>query len=341
MRHLVVLVLASCTFASESTSLDVPDAETSSDRRHPDAPIPPPMIDAPIVVPTPDAPPVAATFPIDHVVVIVKENHTFDNYFGSLPRRRGHVGRAHLVGRRRRRPPADPPSSRPLPLARLRARRLGRRPDERLEPGRPEERLGPPRVHAVPGGGHPELLAIRAALRPRRSFLRVGARAVVPGALVLPRRAGGLGARQSVAARPLGLRRRERHHRRGGGSGHLHGEGRLSLLRFPDGAGPLAGGRDLEVLRLAGAAAHRRDVVDVRRRRSHPQLAGLESPRARPDRVRQRREERHAAERRLARRPGPERRASAARHLRRRELGRRPREPPREEPVLGRTSRSS
>jgi phospholipase C len=23
--------------------------------------------------------------PIDHVVIIVKENHTFDNYFGSFP----------------------------------------------------------------------------------------------------------------------------------------------------------------------------------------------------------------------------------------------------------------
>ena len=38
-----------------------------------------------------DAPPsdssslTAATIPIKHVVVIVKENHTFDNYFGSFP----------------------------------------------------------------------------------------------------------------------------------------------------------------------------------------------------------------------------------------------------------------
>src|SRR5262249_50204139 len=29
--------------------------------------------------------PAGETFPIDHVVVIVKENHTFDNYFGSFP----------------------------------------------------------------------------------------------------------------------------------------------------------------------------------------------------------------------------------------------------------------
>jgi phospholipase C len=36
--------------------------------------------------PTPDAgPPPAVTYPIKHVVVVVKENHTFDNYFGSFP----------------------------------------------------------------------------------------------------------------------------------------------------------------------------------------------------------------------------------------------------------------
>src|SRR5260370_22535764 len=28
-------------------------------------------------------------FPIEHVIVIVKENHTFDNYFGSFPRAEG------------------------------------------------------------------------------------------------------------------------------------------------------------------------------------------------------------------------------------------------------------
>src|SRR5512147_1768288 len=30
-------------------------------------------------------PPPGGTFPIDHVIVVVKENHTFDNYFGSFP----------------------------------------------------------------------------------------------------------------------------------------------------------------------------------------------------------------------------------------------------------------
>src|SRR5512138_896273 len=32
-----------------------------------------------------DAPPMPAAGKIQHVIVIVKENHTFDNYFGSFP----------------------------------------------------------------------------------------------------------------------------------------------------------------------------------------------------------------------------------------------------------------
>jgi phospholipase C len=35
--------------------------------------------------PTPDAGPVEQNIPIKHIVVVVKENHTFDNYFGSFP----------------------------------------------------------------------------------------------------------------------------------------------------------------------------------------------------------------------------------------------------------------
>jgi phospholipase C len=40
---------------------------------------------APADAGTPDAGPWDAIFPIDHVIVVVKENHTFDNYFGSFP----------------------------------------------------------------------------------------------------------------------------------------------------------------------------------------------------------------------------------------------------------------
>src|SRR5438309_4412092 len=33
----------------------------------------------------PTNPPPGGKFPIDHIIVVVKENHTFDNYFGSFP----------------------------------------------------------------------------------------------------------------------------------------------------------------------------------------------------------------------------------------------------------------
>jgi len=41
---------------------------------------------------------------IEHVVIIVKENHTFDNYFGTLPGADGQQ-LAHAANR----PPVDPP----------------------------------------------------------------------------------------------------------------------------------------------------------------------------------------------------------------------------------------
>jgi phospholipase C len=56
---------------------------SSSARTAPDtggSPDSPQQTDAPV---TPDGPP--AAIPIKHVVVVVKENHTFDNYFGSFP----------------------------------------------------------------------------------------------------------------------------------------------------------------------------------------------------------------------------------------------------------------
>jgi phospholipase C len=58
---------------------------------------PPPPADA--------APPGDVTYPIKHVIVVVKENHTFDNYFGSFPGAEGtttyktHDGMTHPVPR--------------------------------------------------------------------------------------------------------------------------------------------------------------------------------------------------------------------------------------------------
>ena len=67
MRPIVVLAfgLFACGHSGNGNGTQEPDATTS------------PLIDA-----TPDAPTV---IPIKHVVVVVKENHTFDNYFGSFP----------------------------------------------------------------------------------------------------------------------------------------------------------------------------------------------------------------------------------------------------------------
>src|SRR2546423_13786417 len=65
MRRLLVwVVLAACSSPPGHQSPDGPGVT-------PDAP---PAIDAPPVV-----------IPIKHVVIVVKENHTFDNYFGSFP----------------------------------------------------------------------------------------------------------------------------------------------------------------------------------------------------------------------------------------------------------------
>ena len=48
----------------------------------------------------------ASTTPIKHVVLIIKENHTFDNYFGTFP---GANGTAPGSGQRR--PGQIPPQS--------------------------------------------------------------------------------------------------------------------------------------------------------------------------------------------------------------------------------------
>src|SRR5512142_1822036 len=42
--------------------------------------------------------------PIEHVIIIVKENHTFDNYFGTFPGANGDATLAHAP---------DPPASDP------------------------------------------------------------------------------------------------------------------------------------------------------------------------------------------------------------------------------------
>src|SRR5438552_12009422 len=70
MRGLTVvaLVLALAACGSKSSPSTPPETDAS-----------PPVPDAASADATPQA------IPIKHVVIIVKENHTFDNYFGAFP----------------------------------------------------------------------------------------------------------------------------------------------------------------------------------------------------------------------------------------------------------------
>ncbi len=68
--HVFVLLLAACDSSPTGSTIDAPNTS---------------MMDA-----SPDAAPIL----IKHVIVVVKENHTFDNYFGSFP---GADGNAQIV----------------------------------------------------------------------------------------------------------------------------------------------------------------------------------------------------------------------------------------------------
>jgi phospholipase C len=70
MRGTIAFVALCALGCGDSLTADTP---------MPDAPAP----DAPVPDAPPDTRPVQ--FPIKHVVVVVKENHTFDNYFGTFP----------------------------------------------------------------------------------------------------------------------------------------------------------------------------------------------------------------------------------------------------------------
>src|SRR5258708_10858596 len=50
--------------------------------------------------------PAAAPAPLRHIVVILRENHSFDNYFGSFPGARGEAGEARCLDEQ-----PDPPHS--------------------------------------------------------------------------------------------------------------------------------------------------------------------------------------------------------------------------------------
>ena len=81
---------------------------------------------------TPPDPPAPTDTPIKHVVVIVKENHTFDNYFGTFPGAEGTTPCQTSQGDDPRAARAQQHAARPLPRALVRADRLERRQDGRL-----------------------------------------------------------------------------------------------------------------------------------------------------------------------------------------------------------------
>jgi phospholipase C len=83
---LAVCFLIACGSGAASVATDPPSLPDASgvDASGTDAGA---IIDAPLDAVTEAAPPDApqTVYPIKHIIVIVKENHTFDNYFGSFP----------------------------------------------------------------------------------------------------------------------------------------------------------------------------------------------------------------------------------------------------------------
>jgi phospholipase C len=74
---LLLLAIAACSSAADPASSQDPVTAGAG------APSPSPQ--APAAAPGGPAAAGATSTPIEHVIVIVKENHTFDNYFGSFP----------------------------------------------------------------------------------------------------------------------------------------------------------------------------------------------------------------------------------------------------------------
>ena len=126
--------------------------------------------------------------PIEHVVFLVKENHSFDNYFGSYPGADGATEGPTLQVRPGLRARADGAAdlravhlpARPGPRVRSRSDRDQRRQDGRLQLR--HLRRGPHRLHAVRSQDAARLLGARRPVRAGRPLLHVDVRPDVPGA---------------------------------------------------------------------------------------------------------------------------------------------------------------
>ena len=128
--------------------------------------------------------------PIKHVIFLVKENHSFDNYFGKYPGADGATEGPTLKCDQGFAPgPTVPLTDAPyIVSARSRARiRPGPHGDRRRQDGRlqlRDVRGRPDRVHAVRSQDAARLLGAGRSVHARRSLLHVDVRPDVPGASV-------------------------------------------------------------------------------------------------------------------------------------------------------------
>ncbi len=132
-------------------------------------------------------------WPIKRVLYVMMENRSFDNLFGTVPRRERHHGGREVGG-----------GDTAHPMPRLAARRPPPRPSggaqlpERGQAGRVRRRCvrRPVVLLAVPGRPAPQLLVLGQGVRALRQLLRLRPGAVLPEPLLLHRRTVGRHDRQ-------------------------------------------------------------------------------------------------------------------------------------------------
>ena len=221
----------------------------------------------------------SSKMPIEHVIVIIKENHTFDNYFGSFPGAEGTTtcklkdGTTFPCPKR-----AEQHAPRPVPCPRLSRSPTGT--TARWTAGKTSSgstQLGDHLAWAQYDENEPpQLLGVRQGLHARRPLLRQRARPELPRPHVPARRAGRLGLRQPADEHlpaVLGLRPGLQRDRDILDNGTCTDRRRLPVLQDPERAGRAAASLDWKFYGtnfyvLPG------DLVDVRRHRRHPQRPG-------------------------------------------------------------------
>ncbi len=220
-------------------------------------------------------PPPDGKFPIEHIIVVVKENHTFDNYFGSFPGAEGtQMAQTSTgivaVGR--------PPVQMTRDLCHEHQCALDDWNDGAMDDwdlGDTKNQTDQLAFAQYHEDDIPNYWQYARHFALADHFFATMLGPTLPGPHVRARRAGRLGDRQPQlerdhAAHHLGLRRSAGLDPGRARPGELHRQERAAVLRHPHGRRRAAAGGDLEVLRLHASAGHRRDLVDVRRRQPHP-----------------------------------------------------------------------